>query len=152
MIEIYIDADACPVKNEVIKVCERHQLKINIASNSWLRLGEIGTEVNQVVLGKTPDAADDWIAEAIKENDIVITSDIPLASRCLKVGGSALRPNGSEFTQDNIGSSLVSREINNFLREIGEKGNVHSSFSTKNRSDFLNAFEVLIQKNKRKQG
>lgn len=150
MIEIYIDADACPVKNEVIKVCERHQLKINIASNSWLRLGEIGTETNQVVLAKTPDAADDWIAGNIKPNDIVITSDIPLASRCLKAGANALRPNGSEFTEDNIGTALASREINNFLREIGEKGNTNATFSQKNRSDFLNAFEVLIQKNKRK--
>lgn len=146
--EIFIDGDACPVRNEVIKVAERHNIKINIASNSWIRLGEVGTEVKQVMVPKTPDAADDWIAENIEAKDIVITSDIPLASRCLELGAFALRPNGTEFTPDNIGNSLAMREINNFLREIGEKGNSHSSFSKQDRSNFLSKLETIVQRAK----
>lgn len=150
MLEIFIDGDACPVKSEVIKVAERHNLKVNVASNGWLRFGETLIEINQVILPKTPDAADNWIADNIKANDIVITNDIPLASRCLSVGALALRPNGSEFTQDNIGMSLSMRELNNHLREIGEKGNFNPSFTQKDRSNFLNSIESLIQRSLRK--
>lgn len=146
MLEFYIDGDACPVKNEVIKVAERHKIKINVASNSWLRFNNVMTEINQVMLPKTPDAADDWIAENIKAHDIVITSDIPLAGRCLKVGAYAIRPDGSLFTEDNIGMSLGMRDLNNFLREIGEKQTHHATFTQKNRSNFLSALEVLVQK------
>ncbi|MFV0626768.1 MAG: YaiI/YqxD family protein [Alphaproteobacteria bacterium] len=149
MVEIYIDADSCPVKNEVIKVAERHKININVASNSWLRFGETLIEIKQVILPKTPDAADNWIAENIKKNDIVITNDIPLASRCLEVGAFAIRANGTEFTPDNIGMSLGMRELNNFLREVGEKSNSHASFSPKDRSNFLSGLEVLVQKAKR---
>ena len=148
MVEFFIDGDACPVKKEVIKVAERHNIKINIAGNSWIRLGDIAVEVNQVMVPKTPDAADNWIAENIKKNDITITSDIPLASRCLAVGAFAVRPDGSEFTDDNIGMSLGMRELNSFLREIGEKGSYNASFTPKDRSNFLNTLEVLVQKAK----
>jgi uncharacterized protein YaiI (UPF0178 family) len=150
LIEIYIDGDACPVKSEIIKVAERHNLKINVASNGWLRFGETSVEINQVMLPKTPDAADNWIAENIKKNDIAVTNDIPLASRCLNAGAIALRPNGSEFTSDNIGTSLGMRDFNSFLREIGEKGGVNPPFSQKDRSNFLNSFENIIQKALRK--
>lgn len=149
MTELFIDGDACPVKAEVIKVAERHRLKVNVASNGWLRFGEVGIEINQIILPKTPDAADNWIADNIKRNDIVITSDIPLASRCLAAGAFALRPNGSEFTNDNIGMSLGMRELNNFLREIGEKGSVNAVFTAKDKSNFLNNLENLVQKSLR---
>lgn len=149
MVEIFIDGDACPVKNEVIKVAERHGLKINIASNAWLRLGEVGVEVNQVMVPKTPDAADNWIADNIKEGDIVVTSDIPLASRCLVKKAYALRPNGAEFSEDNIGSALAMRELHNFLRETGEGATFHAAFSAKDRSEFLSRLETLVQKAKK---
>ena len=149
MVEIFIDGDACPVKNEIIKVAERHKLKINIASNGWIRLGEVGVEVNQVMVATTPDAADDWIVDNIKEFDIVATADIPLASRCLEKGAYALRFNGSEFTPDNIGSSLAMRELHSFLRETGEQVSYNPSFSTKNRSDFLSKLETLVQRAER---
>lgn len=149
MVEVFIDGDACPVKTEVIKVAERHKLKVNVASNGWLRFGETFIEINQVILPKTPDAADDWIADNIKAKDIVITNDIPLASRCLAKGALALRANGSEFTSDNIGMSLGMRELNNHLREIGEKGSFNPSFTLKDRSNFLNSFENLIQRSLR---
>lgn len=148
MPEIFIDGDACPVKNEVIRVAERHKIKINIASNGWLRLGMVNVEVNQVIVEKTPDAADNWIAEHISEHDIVITSDIPLASRCLLKQAYAIRPNGSEFTEDNIGASLGMRELHNFLRETGDKSDYHPAFSAKNRSEFLSRLETIVQRAK----
>lgn len=148
MPEIFIDGDACPVKNEIIRVAERHQIKINIASNSWLRLGTVNTDINQIMVEKKPDAADDWIAEHVAAQDIVITSDIPLASRCLQKQAYVLRPNGSEFTEDNIGTSLGLRDLNNYLREIGEKSDYHRSFSPQNRSNFLSALETIVQRAK----
>lgn len=149
MVEIYIDGDACPVKNEIIKVAERYSIKIWIVSNSGMRIPFSTTEIRQIVVEKNPDEADNWIAEKVSANDIVITSDIPLASRCLKVGAFAIRPNGSEFDEDNIGMALSSREINNFLREVGEKGNTHSSFSKEDRSKFLSTLDTVVQRAKR---
>lgn len=148
MVEFFIDGDACPVKDEVIRVAERHNLKINVASNGWLRFPLTKIEIKQVMLPKTPDAADDWIAENIQEKDIVVTSDIPLAARCLKKKALAIRPNGTEFTDDNIGMALTMRELNSYLREIGEKGSLNGVFTQKNRSDFLSKLENLVQKAK----
>lgn len=149
MVEIFIDGDACPVKAEVIKVAERHGIKINIASNAWLRLGEVGVEVNQVMVPKTPDAADNWIADNVKEGDVVITSDIPLASRCLLKKAYVLRPNGSDFTEDNIGMALGMRELHSFLRETEGKQTYNSGFTTQDRSAFLSRLETLVQKAKK---
>lgn len=148
MPEIFIDGDACPVKNEVIRVAERHQIKINIASNSWLRLGTVNTDINQIMVEKKPDAADDWIAEHISAYDIAITSDIPLASRCLQKQAFVLRPDGSEYTEDNIGTSLGLRSLNNYLRELGEKSDYHPSFNSRDRSNFLSALENVVQRAK----
>ena len=146
MVEIFIDGDACPVKMEIIKVAERHKIKINIASNGWIRLGEVGVEVNQVIVNTTPDAADDWIVDNINQFDIVATADIPLAGRCLEKKAYALRFNGSEFTPDNIGNSLAMREIHNYMREIGEQTSHNPSFTAKNRSDFLRSEERRVGK------
>lgn len=149
MVEIFIDGDACPVKAEVIKVAERHGIKINIASNAWLRLGEVGVEVNQVMVPKTPDAADNWIADNVKEGDVVITSDIPLASRCLLKKVFVLRPNGVEFNDDNIGIALGMRELHSFLREAQGTQTFNAGFTTKDRSEFLSRLETLLQKAKK---
>ncbi|MDR1026633.1 MAG: YaiI/YqxD family protein [Lactobacillus sp.] len=146
MVSVYIDGDACPVKNEVIKVAERHSIPVVMVSNSWIRMPASITEIKQVVVEKKPDEADNWIADNIEKADIVITSDIPLASRCLKKEAYAVRPNGSEFTEDNIGMALSSREINNFMREIGEKGSFHSAFSKDDRSNFLSKLETVVQR------
>ena len=148
MVEIFIDGDACPVKSEVIKVAERHLLRVVMVSNSWIRMPMSSTEIRQVVVEKKPDEADNWIADNVKAGDVVITSDIPLASRCLKQGAFVLRPNGEEFNEDNIGMALSSREINNFLREIGEKGSLHSAFSKQDRSNFLSVLENVVRKAK----
>lgn len=146
MTEIYIDSDACPVKNEVIRVAERHNLKIKAVGNSWIRFPPIRTELEQIVVEKTPDAADDWIADHIQPLDIVITSDIPLASRCLALGAFAVGSNGFEFTADNIGVSLGMRDFNAFLREIGSESKENKPFTQKEKSHFLNALENIVQK------
>lgn len=146
MLEIFIDGDACPVKDEIIRVAERHKLKINIACNKWIRFPFTNVEIKQIVVETTPDAADNWIADNVKEFDVVITSDIPLASRCLLKKALVLRPNGDEYNDDNIGMALSMRELNSFLREIGEKSNSNSCFTQKNRSDFLSALETTVQK------
>lgn len=149
MLEIFIDGDACPVKDEIIRVAERHKLKINIASNKWMRFPFTNVEIKQIVVEATPDAADNWIADNVKEFDIVITSDIPLASRCLLNKAFVLRPNGDEYNDDNIGMALSMRELNSFLREIGEKSNSSSCFSKQDRSRFLSVLETTVQKSKR---
>lgn len=149
MVRILVDGDACPVKNEIIKVAERYSLEVIIASNSWIRVPPSTTIIKQVVVEKNPDEADNWIADNVNAFDIVITSDIPLASRVLNKQAYALRPNGNEFTEDNIASALCSRDINNFLREVGERGNIHSAFSSKDRSNFLSSLDTIIHRAKR---
>lgn len=149
MPEIYIDADACPVKNEIIRVAERHGLKINVASNAWIRFPFVNVELNQVVVEKTPDAADNWIADNVKPFDIVVTSDIPLASRCLAAMAFVVGAAGFEFTADNIGTSLGMRDFNAYLREIGAETKEPSSFTQKERSKFLNTLENIVQKSLR---
>ena len=146
--EIYVDADACPVKNEVVRVAERHGLVVHMVSNSWMRLTE-GPLVKRVVVSEGFDAADDWIAERAGEGDIVVTSDIPLAARCLKVGVQALGPTGRPFTADNIGSAVAIRDLMGHLRDTGEVRGGNPAFSARDRSQFLQALESKIQSIKR---
>src|ERR1700742_3074885 len=108
MLEIYVDADACPVKAEVEKVAERHGLHVHIVSNGGIR-PRPNPLIHSVIVGNGADAADDWIAEHIGAGDIAITADIPLASRCLANGARVLRPNGEAFTAQNIGTALGMR-------------------------------------------
>jgi uncharacterized protein len=150
MLTLYIDADACPVKEEALRVAERHAWPVFIVSNSWLRL-PVGENVQKIVVSDGFDAADDWIAERAGESDIVITSDIPLASRVLKCGAEALGPNGKAFTQANIGAAVAMRELNAHLRDTGEISGYNPSFSKQDKSRFLQALETRIQAIKRKQ-
>lgn len=150
MVSLYIDADACPVKEEALHVATRHNLPVFIVSNSWLRL-QVGENVKKIVVSEGADAADDWIAEHIQPHDIAITADIPLASRCLKAGALALGPTGRPFTTDNIGTALAMRELGSHLRETGESKGYNPSFTKKDRSQFLRVLEELIQKAKRTQ-
>ncbi|MEH6547303.1 MAG: YaiI/YqxD family protein [Sneathiella sp.] len=149
MIRIFIDADACPVKDEIYKVAGRHKLTTYVVSNSWMRLPQ-SLLIEQVVVDAGFDAADDWIAENAGEGDIVITSDIPLADRSLKKGSVVMGPTGKAFDERSIGMSLAMRDLNAHLRQTGEISGYNAAFSKKDRSQFLNNLETAIQKLKKR--
>jgi uncharacterized protein YaiI (UPF0178 family) len=148
MTEIYVDADACPVKAEVERVAERHKLVVHIVSNGGIRPSQ-NPLVKTVIVPEGADAADDWIAEHITNADICITSDIPLASRCLKSGAAVLRPNGKLFDEASIGMALGMRDLHKHLRETGMQ-TFNAGFTKRDRSDFLIALETAIQQKKRR--
>ena len=143
---IYVDADACPVKEQIIRVAERHGLTVYMVSNTWLRMAE-GTRVKRIVVGNNADAADDWIAKNIILGDIVVTSDIRLAARCLERGARALDPSGKLFTEDNIGTQIAMRDLLAHLRDTGD---IRGGGRTRNRRDrvrFLETLEKTIRSN-----
>jgi len=148
MPEIFVDADACPVKEEVLRVAARHGLAVHMVSNQWMRLPE-SPLVNRVIVSDGFDAADDWIAENIGKGDIAITSDIPLAARCLEAGAAVLGPGGKPFTADNIGMALSMRDLNAHLRDSGEIRGGGPAFTKQDRSRFLQALEAAVQAAKR---
>jgi len=148
MPEIYIDADACPVKDEVLRVATRHGLAVHVVGNTWLRMAE-SPLIKRVVVAEGPDAADDWIADHIGVGDIAVTGDIPLAARCLDAGAAALDHKGNPFTRDNIGMALSMRELKSHLRETGEIRDAGPGFTKADRSNFLQALELAVQKAKR---
>jgi Uncharacterized protein conserved in bacteria len=141
---ILVDADACPVKTEIVKVAERHGLETVFVANQWLALPRSPRARMQVVSGAF-DAADDWIAEQAGPCDVVVTADIPLASRCLKRGAQVLGPAGKPFTDDNIGSALATRELMSDLRAYGVGGGP-PPFGPRDRSRFLEILELSIRK------
>ena len=143
MLEIYVDADACPVKQEIYRVATRHRLKVILVSNSWMRVPD-NASVQLVLVDDQLDAADNWIAEHVKENDIVITGDIPLASRCLKKGALVLSSRGKAFTEDSIGAALASRELLSHLRELGTVMGGPAPFKKRDRSRFLHCLDETI--------
>ncbi len=145
---LYIDADACPVKDEAVRVAERHGLEIHFVSNAWMRLLE-GPLIKRVVVTDGPDAADDWIAERIAKGDIAVTADIPLAARCLKAGARVISPTGRPFTEAGIGMALAMRDLSAHLRETGESKGYNASFTRKDRSQFLQVLEEAVQAAKR---
>lgn len=140
---LYIDADACPVKEECYRVAERYGLKVFVVSNSWINTRR-APFIEQVVVEAGPDVADDWIAERAGPSDIVITSDIPLADRAIKAGAQALKPNGAAFTADSIGSALAGRMIGEHLRSIGVETSGPPHFSARDRSTFLQALDRAV--------
>ncbi|PCI63804.1 MAG: hypothetical protein COB37_04250 [Kordiimonadales bacterium] len=148
MLEIYVDADACPVKEEILKVAYRHDLVVHLVSNQWLRI-PVGPKVNKMVVNDSFDAADDWIVENAKEGDICITGDILLAGRCLENGSAVLGHTGKPFTPDNIGMAIAMRELKSQLRDMGEDKGYNAKFTNKDRSHLLNALETYVQKAKR---
>ena len=145
---IYIDADACPVKDEALKVAERHGIAITYVSNTWMRLPQ-SPLVQRAVVQEGPDAADDWIAERIGGDDICVTQDIPLASRCLKKGARAIGNTGKAFSDASIGMALAMRELSQHLRETGESKGYNAAFTKQDRSRFLEAMEQAVQAIKR---
>jgi uncharacterized protein YaiI (UPF0178 family) len=144
LLEIYVDGDACPVKGEVLRVAERHGLVVHLVSNRWLRVAD-SPLVRRVVVGDGFDAADNWIAEHIGTGDIAVTSDIPLAARCLEKGANVLGPTGKPFDSQGIGMALAMRELMAQLRDSGEVKGGGPMFSKQDRSRFLGALENLVQ-------
>jgi uncharacterized protein YaiI (UPF0178 family) len=142
---IFVDADACPVKDEALRVAERHGLTLFFVSNSWMRLPD-SSLVERIVVAEGADAADDWIAEHAGSSDIVVTADIPLASRSLKKGSQVIGPTGKPFTETGIGMALAMRDLSAHLREIGESKGYNKSFTRQDRSRFLEALELAVRR------
>lgn len=149
MPEIFVDGDACPVKDEVLRVAERHGVRVHLVGNSWLRAGGAHSLLNRVVVDEGLDAADDWIAGNIGRDDIAVTADIPLAARCLEKGARVIGHTGRPFTRDGIGNALAMRELMAHLRDTGEVRGGGRSFSRQDRSRFLGALENAVQAAKR---
>ena len=140
---LYIDADACPVKDECYRVAERTGLKVFVVSNGWINTRRAAF-IEQIVVDEGPDVADDWIAERAGVGDIVVTSDIPLADRVLKSGAQAIKPNGQPFTPDSIGSALAGRLVGEHLRSMGVATSGPPPFGPKDRSAFLQALDRAV--------
>ena len=152
-ISIYVDADACPVKQEIYRVAERHalkgtNLKVFVVSNSPIAVPRDGF-VERVVVGVGMDEADNWIAERARAGDIVITADVPLASRCVKSGATVVAPNGRAFTEESIGMTLATRNLMDSLRSAGEITSGPKPFAPRDRSSFLAALDQAIVRLKR---
>jgi len=152
-IAIYVDADACPVKQEVYRVAERHLLKgaalnVFVVSNSPIAVPR-DEFVQRIVVGGGMDEADNWIAERAGRGDIVITADVPLASRCVKTGAAVIAPNGKPFTEDAIGMALATRNLMDSLRSAGAVTAGPKPFAPRDRSNFLSALEQALVRLKR---
>jgi uncharacterized protein YaiI (UPF0178 family) len=144
--QIYVDADACPVREEVYRVAGRLGVGVLVVSNGSRPIRPPGLPyVQMVIVGAAMDAADDWIAERIGAADICVTGDIPLASRCLAKGALVVPPNGRPFTEANIGNALVGREVARHLRELGAGGGGPPPFAKSDRSRFLSALDTAVQ-------
>jgi uncharacterized protein YaiI (UPF0178 family) len=148
MTKIFIDADGCPVKEEVYRVADRYQLSVVLVANKALNLPP-NPLLKMVVVTGAFDAADDWIVENCQAGDIVITTDILLADRCIKKSTRVLGPKGEEFTEDNIGSAVANRELMQNLRHMGEMRGGPSAMDKKARSKFLGTLDTIIQALKR---
>lgn len=145
---ILIDADACPVKEEVTRVGSRHGIEMVFVANSGLRPSR-DPLIRNVLVPPGADVADDWIADAALASDVVITADIPLASRALAKGATVLGPTGRPFTEASIGMALAMRELNQHLRETGESRGLNAGFTAKDRSRFLQALDEAVVRLKR---
>jgi len=146
---IFIDADACPVKDETYKVAARYGLTTTVVSNSFIQI-PASKLIERMIVDAGPDVADDWIAERIEPGDIVVTNDIPLAERVLKAGGAAVAPNGRLFTPDSIGSALASRAIGEHIRSMGEMTGGPKPFASADRSRFLQALDEAVNRERRR--
>jgi uncharacterized protein YaiI (UPF0178 family) len=146
MTAIYIDADACPVREEVYRVATRLNLPAFVVSNGSRPIRPPGhPNVQMVIVNATPDAADDWIADRIAAADVCVTADIPLAARCLGKSARAVLPTGRHWTHDNIGHALAGREVARHMREIGVNTGGPAALTRADRSRFLNALDAAVQ-------
>jgi uncharacterized protein len=147
-VRIHVDADGCPVKNEVYRVAKRYALHVFVVANGGMETpADPRVELVRVPAG--PDAADDWIVEHVAAGDIVVTTDIPLAARCVAKDATALHPTGKPFSENDIGSALAMRDLLKSLREAGERTRGPAPFADRDRSQFLQALDAAIQRGKR---
>lgn len=149
-ITVYIDADACPVKDETYKVAARYGLHTFVVSNSFIQIPK-SPSITRMIVDAGPDIADDWIAEQAVAGDVVITNDIPLAGRVLAKDAHAIAPNGRPFTKDSIGAALAQRSIMEHIRSTGEITGGPPPFSSADRSKFLQSLDETINREKRRQ-
>jgi len=144
LLHIFVDADACPVKQEVYRVAGRYRLEVTLVANSWMRIPD-ERWITLEAVGDGMDAADDWIVEHVQPHDIVVTSDIPLASRCLREGARVIGPNGNPFTESNIGQAVATRDLLSDLRDAGEITGGPPPLRKGDRSRFLQQLDEVIQ-------
>jgi uncharacterized protein YaiI (UPF0178 family) len=150
LLNIFVDADACPVKLEVYRVAKRYGLRVTLVAGSWMRIPD-GVEITLKVVDQGVDAADDWIVEHLEADDIVVTGDIPLAARCVERGAYVLGHGGKPFTEDNIGAALATRNLLSQLREVGEVTGGPPPFDKRDRSRFLEGLDKVINEIRRNQ-
>ena len=146
---IYVDADECPVKEEVYRVATRYGLPVLVVANAWMRAPEDGAVKLEVVAGAEIDSADDWIVAHAGARDIVVTADIPLASRCVAAGAGVADPRGRPFTADNVGEALATRSLLSELREVGDVSGGPAPFERRDSSQFLQKLDGLVQQIRR---
>ncbi len=144
-VEIYVDADACPVKDEIFRVAGRLGLVVHVVSNGWMRLPD-DPSIRRVVVPEGPDVADDWIAERVGPGSVVVTADIPLAHRCVTAGARVLSPVGKVFDQGSIGMALAVRDLMTDLRSAGEATGGPRPFAQKDRQTFLQALDREVRR------
>ena len=147
-IRIYVDADACPVKDEVYRVAERHALPVTVVAQGFIRVPD-DPLIERVAAGDKPDAADDWIMQRADKRSIIVTSDIPLAARAVKAGAIAIAPDGRVFTEEAIGMALAMRDLMTDLRSAGGTTGGPRPFSRRDRSEFLSALDTAIRRLRR---
>lgn len=148
-IRIFVDADACPVKPEIYKVAERYGLKVLVVANSFMNVPR-SEMIERVVVSEGPDVADDWIVERVTNADIVITADIPLAARCMKLGAAVIGPTGRSFTDDSIGMVLATRDLMTDLRSAGATTRGPPPLSRQDISRFLSVLDLAVTRLKKK--
>ena len=144
MLHIYVDADACPVKNEVYRVAKRYHLDVTLVANAWMRTPD-DPGITLEVVKDGFDAADDWIVDHVETDDIVVTADIPLASRCMQKGARAIGSTGRPFTEDNIGEAVATRDLLAVLRGGGEITGGPPPLTKRDRSRFLQTLDEVVQ-------
>ena len=150
--QVLVDADACPVKDEVLKVAERHGVPVTFVSNGGLRPSRDPMVRNVVVPKEKADAADDWIVENARANDVVVTADIPLAARTVALGCHVLGPTGRPFTPETIGMAVAMRDLKQHLRETGESKGYNATFTREDRSRFLGELDRVVRRAVRSAG
>jgi len=148
-IAVFIDADACPVKDEIYKVAQRYRLKTWVVSNAFMQI-PVSPIIQRVIVDAGPDVADDWIAENVCPGDVAVTNDIPLAERVLRAKAYALAPNGKPFTENSIGQAIAQRALMEQLRSTGDIYGGPKPFDRNDRSRFLQALDEVIQKELRR--
>jgi uncharacterized protein YaiI (UPF0178 family) len=150
LLHIFVDADACPVKQEIYRVADRYQLKVTLVAGSRMRIPD-DVRIALKVVDQGMDAADDWIVEHLEADDIVITADVPLAARCVRRAAYVLGHSGKAFTDDNIGPALATRDLLSGLRELGEVKGGPPPFDKRDRSRFLEGLDKAINEIRRRQ-